>query len=105
MLNEVRALIENVSGVFEPYRSIAKILFDVAVRNANREREDALRLYLIFAALTAKLAPILTLITVIMVVYCLLILILKLEDVFSDRPFKCLRISSRFLIALDLTSS
>jgi len=105
LLNEVRALIENVSGVFEPYKSIAKILFNAAVRNANREREDAMKLYLIFAALTAKLAPILTLITVIMIVYCLLILILKLEDVFSDRPFKCLRISSRFLMASDLTSS
>ncbi|RLI39267.1 hypothetical protein DRO64_10760 [Candidatus Bathyarchaeota archaeon] len=105
MLNEVKALIENVSGAFEPYRLIAKILFDAAVKNANREREDAMRLYLIFAALTAKLAPILTLMTIIMIVYCLLILILKFKGVFSDHPLKCLRISSRFLIASDLTSS
>jgi len=105
LLNEVKALIENVSGAFEPYRLIAKILFDAAVKNANREREDAMRLYLIFAALTAKLAPILTLMTIIMIVYCLLILILKFKGVFSDHPLKCLRISSRFLIASDLTSS
>ena len=105
LLDEVRVLIENVSGAFQPYRLIAKILFDAAVRNANREREDALRLYLVFAALTAKLAPILTLMTIIMIVYCLLILILKFEGVFSDRSLKCLRISSRFLMASDLTSS
>ncbi len=105
LLYEVKALIENISGAFEPYRSIAKILFDAAVRNANQESEDTMRFYLIFAALTAKLAPILTLMTIIMLIYCLLILILKFEGVFSDHSFKCLRIPSKFLIASDLTSS
>ena len=84
LLNEAKSLIRDVSRLFEPYRSIAEILYKNAMLNADQENEDKMRLYLIFAVLVAKLAPILTLITVTMFIYCLLLWILKTKKVFSD---------------------
>jgi len=84
LLNEAKILIENVSRLFEPYRSIAETLYKGAVFNADRKNEDRMQIYLIAAILIAKLAPILTLITVTLLVYCLLLFLLKARKVFSD---------------------
>ncbi|HIE19057.1 TPA: hypothetical protein EYP75_04960 [Candidatus Bathyarchaeota archaeon] len=82
LLNEAKSLIRDVSRLFEPYRSIAEILYRNAMFNADQENEDIMRLYLISATLIAKLSPLLTLITVTMVIYCFLLWILKTKEVF-----------------------
>jgi len=84
LINETRSLIENISRLSEPYRSLAEALFRNALSNANHENEDKMYLYLIAAALIAKMAPILTLITLTMLIYCLLLWLLKTKKVFSD---------------------
>jgi len=106
LLNEAKSLIEDVSRLFEPYRSLAETLYRSAIFNADQENEDRMQLYLILAILTAKLAPILTLITVTMVIYCLLLWLLKTKRVFSD--YSEVKVSKRqlkFLNVLVLTSS
>jgi len=84
LLNEARRLINDVSRLFEPYRSLAEALYREAQSNAGQENEDKMQLYLILAVLIAKLAPILTLMTVTMLAYCLLLWLLKTKEVFSD---------------------
>jgi len=82
LLDEVKMLIEKTSRIFEPYRSLAEILYRNAVFNANQENEARMRLYLILAVLIGKLAPLLTLMTVSMLIYCLLLWLLKTRKVF-----------------------
>ncbi len=82
LLNEVRSLVEDVSRLFEPYRSLAEALYRSAAFNADRENEARMRFYLILAALIAKLAPLLTLMTATMLIFCLLLWLLKTKRVF-----------------------
>jgi len=82
LLDEVKMLIEKTSRIFEPYRSLAEILYRNAVFNANQENEARMRLYLILAVLIGKLAPLLTLMTASMLIYCLLLWLLKTREVF-----------------------
>ena len=82
LLDEVKMLIEKTSRIFEPYRSLAEILYRNAVFNANQENEARMRLYLILAVLIGKLAPLLTLMTASMLIYCLLLWLLKTRKVF-----------------------
>mgnify|MGYP005649001637 CR=1 FL=1 len=85
LLDEVKMLIEKTSRIFEPYRSLAEILYRNAVFNANQENEDRMRLYLILAVLIAKLAPLLTLMTVSMIIYCMLLWLLKTQKILFNR--------------------
>jgi len=84
LLKEAKRLINNTSRLFEPYRSLAETLYREALSNAVQKNEDKMQLYLILAVLIAKLAPILTLMTVTMLAYCLLLWLLKTKGVFSD---------------------
>ena len=84
LLNEVKSLLEDVSRIFEPYRSLADSLYRSAIFNANCENEAKMRLYLMLAVLIAKLAPILTLMTVTVFIYGLLLWLLKTKEVFSN---------------------
>jgi len=84
LLNEAKTLIGDVSRLFEPYRSLAETLYRDAIFNADQENEAKMRLYLALAVLIAKLAPILTLITVTMLIYCLLMWLLITNGVFSN---------------------
>ena len=77
LLIEANSMIKGLSRVFEPYRSIAEALYKAALLNANQENEARMRLYLMLAVLIAKTAPILTLMTGVMLVFCSLLLLLK----------------------------
>jgi len=68
--------------MFEPYRSLAEALYRNAIFNANRENEDRMQLYLMLAVLIGKLAPLLTLMTVSMLIYCLLLWLLRTKKIF-----------------------
>jgi len=81
LLNEVRSLVEGVSRLFEPYRSLAEALYRNAVFNADRENEARMKFYLASAVLIAKLAPLLTLITVMTFIFCSLLWFLKTKKV------------------------
>jgi len=82
LLNEAKMFLEKTNRIFEPYRSLAEILYRSAVSNANQENEDMMRLYLALAILIGKLAPLLTLMTLSMLIYCLLLWLLKTRKVF-----------------------
>jgi len=82
LLNEVKLLLEKTSRMFEPYRSLAEALYRNAIFNANRENEDRMQLYLMLAVLIGKLAPLLTLMTVSMLIYCLLLWLLRTKKIF-----------------------
>ena len=84
LLNEADTLIENVSRIFEPFRSLAIFLYRNAVLNADQERENIMLIYLALAILVARMAPLLTLMTVVALIYCLLLWILKNKGVFMD---------------------
>jgi len=102
LLNEVATLIENVSRIFEPFRSIAMFLYRNAVFNADQKRENIMIFYLVSATLIAKIAPLLTLMAVVTLIYCLLLWILKNKGVLADYseitsfiiPLNLLRVSA-----------
>jgi len=85
LLNEVKLLLEKTNRIFEPYRSLAEALYRSAMFNADQENEATMRLYLTLAVLIAKLAPLLTLMTVSTLIYCLLLWFLKTKKVFLNR--------------------
>jgi len=88
LLDEVKMLLEKVNRIFEPYRSLAEALYRSAMFNANQENKDRMRLYLTLAVLIAKLAPLLTLMTASMLIYCLLLWLLKTKKVFLNQDFQ-----------------
>jgi len=82
LISEAKSLIGNVSRLFEPFRSLAEAIFRVAELNAKPETEDRMTICLVVAILIAKLAPLLTLVTVAALIYCSLLWLLKTKNVF-----------------------
>jgi hypothetical protein len=81
LLKEVKLLIENLSRLFEPYRSLTETLYKAALLNADQENEVKMTLYLMLAVLIAKTAPLLTMMTAVTLAFCLLLLLLRSKRV------------------------
>lgn len=83
-LRSVEEVLDEVDPVFQPYRFLAQVLYRQALLNANEESLTKMQLYLAAAVLVAKLAPVLTLITVSGVLFGAVLLALRDRGVFSS---------------------
>lgn len=82
--SEALKVIEKISPFYQPYKYIARFLYEKALSNAKQETIRMMNFYLTSAIIVAKLAPLLTIITVSGVLFFALLLILKGRGVFQN---------------------
>jgi len=83
-LRSVEEVLGKVDPVCQPYKFLAELLYRQAFLNAREENAARMQLYLVAAVLVAKLAPVLTLITVSGVLFGAILLALREKGVFSS---------------------
>lgn len=84
-LRSVEDVLDEVDPVFQPYKFLAELLYRQAFLNAKEENTEEMQVLLAAAVLVARLAPLLTLITVSGVSFGAILLALREEGVFSSR--------------------
>jgi len=83
LLSSVEEVLKKVSPFHQPYKFLAESLYRQALQNANEEGVTEMQFYLGAALLIARLAPLLTLITISGVLFGALLLALSRKGVFS----------------------
>ncbi len=84
-LRSVEEVLDEVDPIFQPYKFLAELLYRQAFLNAREENTEEMQLFLAVAVLVARLAPLLTLITVSGILFGAILLALREEGVFSGR--------------------
>jgi len=82
MLGSVKRVISEVNPLCQPYKYIAGLLYEQALSNARQDSVSEMNFYLTAAVYVAKLAPLLTLMTVSGVLFFGIVLTLKKKGVF-----------------------
>jgi hypothetical protein len=82
LLGNVKKVIDEVNPLYQPYKYLAELLYDQALSNARPDSVSELNLYLTAAIIVAKLAPLLTLITIAGVLFGAILLVLRSRGVF-----------------------
>jgi len=83
-LRGVEEVLDRVDPVFQPYKFLAEVLYRQAFLNAREENLEEMQIYLAAAVLVARMAPVLTLITVSGILFGAILLALKDKGVFSS---------------------
>ena len=82
LLGNVKKVIEEVNPLYQPYKYLAELLYEQALSNVRQESLSELHFYLSAAIIVAKLAPLLTTITVSGVLFTIILMLLKRKGVF-----------------------
>jgi hypothetical protein len=82
LLGNVKKVLDEVNPLYQPYKYLAELLYEQALFNAKQESVSELHFYLSAALIAAKLAPLLTTITVSGVLFTIILLLLKRRGVF-----------------------
>lgn len=84
LLTKVKQVLKEINPVFQPYKALAEFLYVQGMLNAKQDSLNYMHFYLAAAIFVAKLAPLLTLITVSGVLFGAILWALKAEGVFSN---------------------
>ena len=82
MLGNVKRVLSEVNPLFQPYKYIAELLYEQALSNARQDSVNEMNFFLTAAISVAKLAPLLTLMTVSGILFIIILLALKNKGVF-----------------------
>jgi hypothetical protein len=82
ILENVQKVIDEVNPLYQPYKYLAELLYQQALSNAMQDSVSELNLYLTAAVFVARMAPLLTLITVSGVLFTAILLVLRSRGVF-----------------------
>ena len=82
VLSEVEATLEHINPYYQPYKFLAGLLYMQAINSAKQDTVTEMHLYLAMSLIVAKLAPLLTLITVSGLLFAAIIWVLKEQGVF-----------------------
>ena len=83
-LQGVEEVLDRVDPVFQPYKFLAEVLYRQAFLNAREDNLEEMQIYLAATVLVARLAPVLTLITVSGILFGAVLLALRDKGVFSS---------------------
>jgi hypothetical protein len=83
VLNEVETVLDQINPYCQPYKYLAELLYKQAMYNAKQDTVTQMNLCLAMSLMIARLAPLLTLITVSGLLFAAVMWILKTEGVFS----------------------
>jgi len=75
-------VLNQVNPFYQPYKYIARLLYEQALSNAKQDTVGEMQFYLTAAIIVAKLAPLLTIVTVSGVLFITILLLLKSRGVF-----------------------
>jgi len=75
-------VLNEVNPFYQPYKYIARLLYEQALSNAKQDTVSEMQFYLTAAIIVAKLAPLLTIVTVSGVLFITILLLLKSRGVF-----------------------
>ncbi len=84
LMREAERATSMVDPIFQPYKFIAELLYQIALRSAEKNNAGITNFLLMATIFTAKMAPLLTLITISGIVFASILLILKKKGTFSD---------------------
>jgi len=82
LLRNVKRVLSEVNPIFQPYKYIAELLYEQALSNARQDSVNEMNFFLTAAISVAKLAPLLTLMTVSGILFIIILLALKNKGVF-----------------------
>jgi hypothetical protein len=82
LLGNVKRVLSEVNPLYQPYRYIAELLYEQALSNAKQDSVSEMNFFLTAAIFVAKLAPLLTLMTVSGILFIIILLALKNKGVF-----------------------
>jgi hypothetical protein len=82
MLGNVKRVISEVNPLYQPYKYIAELLYEQALSNARQDSVGKMNFFLTAAIYVAKLAPLLTLMTVSGILFLAIVLTLKKKGIF-----------------------
>jgi hypothetical protein len=82
LLGNVKRVLSEVNPLFQPYKYIAELLYEQALSNARQDSVNEMNFFLTAAISVAKLAPLLTLMTVSGILFIIILLALKNKGVF-----------------------
>jgi hypothetical protein len=82
LLENAKKIIDEVNPLDQPYKYLAELLYEQALSNARQDSINQLQFYLTAAISVAKLAPLLTLITISGILFVAILLVLKSRGVF-----------------------
>jgi hypothetical protein len=82
LLGNVKRVLSEVNPLFQPYKYIAELLYEQALSNARQDSVNEMNFFLTAAISVAKLAPLLTLMTVSGILFIIILLVLKNKGVF-----------------------
>jgi len=83
LLSSAEEVLGKISPLHQPYKFLAELLYRQALLNANEESIAEMQLYLAAALFIARLAPLLTLVTISGVLFGAIVLALSSRGVFS----------------------
>ena len=82
LLGNVKRVLGEVNPLYQPYKYIAELLYEQALSNAKQDSVSEMNFFLTAAISVAKLAPLLTLMTVSGILFIIILLALKNKGVF-----------------------
>jgi len=82
LLGNVKRVLSEVNPLYQPYKYIAELLYEQALSNARQDSVSEMSFFLTAAISVAKLAPLLTLMTVSGILFIIILLVLKDKGVF-----------------------
>jgi len=85
LLGRAEETLDEVNPIFQPYKLLAELLYRQALLNARQESTSEMQFYLAAAIFVAKLAPLLTLITISGILFGAVLLALSAKGVFLSR--------------------
>jgi hypothetical protein len=85
VLDEVETVVGQINPYCQPYKYLAELLYKQAIYNAKQDTVTEMNFCLAMSLMIARLAPLLTLITVSGLLFAAIIWILKTEGVFSHQ--------------------
>jgi len=83
LLGRAEKALDEVNPIFQPYKLLAELLYRQALLNAKEESTSEMQFYLAAAIFVARLAPLLTLITISGILFGAVLLALSAKGVFS----------------------
>ena len=82
LLGNVKRVLSEVNPLYQPYKYIAELLYEQALSNAKQDSVSEMNFFLTATIFVAKLAPLLTLMTVSGILFIIILLALKNKGVF-----------------------
>jgi hypothetical protein len=82
LLGNVKRVLSEVNPLYQPYKYIAELLYEQALSNAKQDSVSEMNFFLTVTIFVAKLAPLLTLMTVSGILFIIILLALKNKGVF-----------------------